>query len=47
MLIKESRYVTWGVKLHLRSQIIFIGGSLDPFEGVVLDIGDYAPKGVL
>ena len=46
MIIKKSNDAPRGVKWWSRSQITIIGGLFDPKEGVILDTGDYIPKGV-
>ena len=41
MMPKESN------DTYYRTQITLLVGSFDPFKGVILDINDYTPKGVI
>ena len=42
---KEGKLHPKGVNLHTRSQIMLL--AYDPFQGVILDLGDHTPKGVI
>ena len=46
MTLEELNDTRKGVKLHSSSQLTLLAGLLNPFKGVILDIGEYTIKGV-
>ena len=47
-MLKHSHYTCKVDKLHLKSQIMLLAGSFDPFKGIILiDISDYTINGAI